>query len=293
MGFSKTEMNGLMVFLPLIVLIIFSPSLYDRYFTVAYEPFEDQRILDSLMIALAQGELPKEEPVFFSFDPNTLSQDSFMLLGLNAGLAQRIVNYRAAKGVFKESKDMAKIYGMSDSVFQSLLPFIQIKRLPIAGPKEVGAKSKSPEKIKPREVSTIEPAERAIAIDINTADSVAFMQLRGIGPVYAGRIVRFRAALGGFYSVKQVGEVYGLSDSLFKTIEKSLSVTDTLLQRINLNLASFKEVNRHPYISYEQTKEIFNNKSRIGKYRSWLDLLGLKSFDSLSAQRLNFYLEFK
>ena len=37
-----------------------------------------------------------------------------------------------------------------------------------------------------------------------------WQKLRGVGPSFSKRIVKFRDRLGGFYSIEQVGETYGL-----------------------------------------------------------------------------------
>ncbi len=55
-------------------------------------------------------------------------------------------------------------------------------------------------------------------IDINTADTTALIALPGIGSKLAGRIVSFRDKLGGFNSVNQISEVYGLRDSVFQIL---------------------------------------------------------------------------
>lgn len=61
-------------------------------------------------------------------------------------------------------------------------------------------------------------------IDINTADTTAFIALPGIGSKLANRIVSFRSKLGGFNSVEQIREVYGLKDSVFQLIYPMLTV---------------------------------------------------------------------
>ena len=111
--------------------------------------------------------------------------------------------------------------------------------------------------------------------------------------MYSNRIVKFRRALGGFASINQIAEVYGISDSLYQNIKSRLVLDSVELVRIPINTASFKEINRHPYISYEQTKALFNAKSKVGKFKTIQDLIELEIFDSLSAFRLNDYLDFR
>ena len=72
-------------------------------------------------------------------------------------------------------------------------------------------------------------------IDINLADTTAFIALPGIGSKLADRIVRFREKLGGFYSTEQIGEVYGLADSVFQKIRSLLLMKPFQVKKININ----------------------------------------------------------
>jgi competence ComEA-like helix-hairpin-helix protein len=104
--------------------------------------------------------------------------------------------------------------------------------------------------------------EHANKIEINTADSTELDKLRGIGPVLAHRIIKYRSILGGYYALSQLNEVYGLKPETVNAIEKQLTLDTSKIQKINLNTAGFKEINAHPYISYEQTKSIFKLRSK-------------------------------
>jgi hypothetical protein len=68
--------------------------------------------------------------------------------------------------------------------------------------------------------------------------------------------------LGGFVSVQQLKEVYGLNEELFQKIQAFVSVDTSLIKKVNLNKDDFKTVNKHPYLSYELTKTIFNQRRK-------------------------------
>ena len=65
-------------------------------------------------------------------------------------------------------------------------------------------------------------------ININTADSPTLVRLKGIGPVTAGKIIRWRKQHGRFTNVSQLLEVHAIPQSIFKILKKHLSVCDTL-----------------------------------------------------------------
>lgn len=97
-----------------------------------------------------------------------------------------------------------------------------------------------------------------LIIELNAADSTELMKLPGIGPVLSKRIIKYREMLGGFYTTKQIAEVYGVKPEVFEKIKKFLRTDTSFLKKINTNEATFKEINAHPYISFEQTKAIMN-----------------------------------
>jgi competence protein ComEA len=91
------------------------------------------------------------------------------------------------------------------------------------------------------------PAPSSLSIEINSADSSALEKLPGIGAVLAKRIVSFRNLLGGYSSVEQLQEVYGLKPETFELIKPNLKVNTALIERININTADEKQLRRHPY----------------------------------------------
>ena len=93
-------------------------------------------------------------------------------------------------------------------------------------------------------------------VDINLADTTAFIALPGIGSKLAERIVKFREKLGGFYSIDQIGEVYGLADTVFQKIRPLLSMTAFQVRKININTASLDELKAHPYIRFVIARSI-------------------------------------
>ncbi|MBV6653255.1 MAG: helix-hairpin-helix domain-containing protein, partial [Mameliella sp.] len=75
-----------------------------------------------------EGSLPeRREPARFVFDPNTLSADSLTLLGISGKTVKTLVRYREKGGRFKQPEDLKKVYGLSTSLAEALIPFVQIR----------------------------------------------------------------------------------------------------------------------------------------------------------------------
>lgn len=72
-------------------------------------------------------------------------------------------------------------------------------------------KSFEPEKKLKRAESYPAPKPKKIEVlDLNLATSEELQKVRGIGPAYSERIVKYRDILGGFSDTTQLKEVYGL-----------------------------------------------------------------------------------
>ena len=113
---------------------------------------------------------------------------------------------------------------------------------------------------------------RHTVIDINTADTTAWIALPGIGNKLAARIVNFRDKLGGFYSIDQVAETYGLADSVFQPIKQYLKLENKSVKKININTATVDQLKTHPYIRYALANSIITYRNEHGIFPSVNDL---------------------
>lgn len=130
------------------------------------------------------------------------------------------------------------------------------------------------------------------ARSLNKSDSAAFEELPGIGPVLATRIVRYREKLGGFYSKKQLREVYGISDSVYALIEPliSLGADSANVIKLDINNAPVETLQGHPYLRWDKAKAIVNYRKANGPYRSVHDLEKIWTMNKKDVERLLPYL---
>ncbi len=127
-------------------------------------------------------------------------------------------------------------------------------------------------------------------IELNRADTLDLQRLRGIGPSFARRIIGYRKRLGGFTSVRQLLEVYGMDSARYLVIIKYLAVDTAYIQRMNLNTISFKNLIAHPYMPYEFAKEIAIYQKKHKGIKAIEELEGLKSYDSATFVKLRPYI---
>jgi DNA uptake protein ComE-like DNA-binding protein len=185
----------------------------------------------------------------FAFDPNTASADELLRLGLPEKTVGSILRYRERGGRFRAKEEFGKIYTLSRTDFQRLLPYVQI----------VGASASAFPPKKPR---------RNAPLDINAAPAEEWAELPGIGPGYAGRIVRFREALGGFVAVEQVAETFGLPDSVFRQIAPLLVYDGRPPRTLDPNRATEEQLEAHPYLSPSQARAVVRYRERSGGFPS-------------------------
>lgn len=83
------------------------------------------------------------------------------------------------------------------------------------------------EKIVPAQPSASGPTSTAVRVELNTADTAALRTVKGIGPTYAQRIVRFREVYGGFVDPQQLISALGLKPDAFLRIEPQVYADTT------------------------------------------------------------------
>jgi DNA uptake protein ComE-like DNA-binding protein len=98
--------------------------------------------------------------------------------------------------------------------------------------------------------------------------------------------------LGGFASVDQLKEVYGIDAELYSKISPYIK-PDGNYSKININKLEFKQLLSHPYLNYKQVKAIVGLRDRKGKIASINELSMLDEFTTADIERLTPYLEFE
>ncbi len=202
----------------------------------------------------------KENSVFepFVFDPNMVDEEGWKKLGLRDKTIKTILNYRAKGGKFYKAEDIKKIWGLRPEEADRLMPYIQITSTKNAFTPYTKSVSLSPTK------PTI--------LDINTATPIELKALPAMDGGSNYRIVKFREKLGGFISINQVKETYGLSDSAFTAMLPYFKLENPIIKKININTATDIELNEHPYIDKPVAKAILLYRTQYGNYKTVADI---------------------
>ena len=225
------------------------------------------------------------------FDPNTADSSTLVHLGLKPWQASNMLKYRAKGGRYRKTEDLKRLYGMTDSMYLALLPYVVIDTLAIDRWRDsvrMAADSV------PRYVSH----KRDTILNLRTADTTELKMIKGIGSYRAKQIIRYREQLGGFASVEQLCEVKALQPLL----KDSLS-TDSLLSHffidsvrvvpLKVNSMRVEQLQRHPYLSFEQARAIYELRRRKIQLKHLDQLRTLDCLTEQDIQRLRPYLSFE
>ena len=130
-------------------------------------------------------------------------------------------------------------------------------------------------------------------IELNRADSTQLKMVPGIGNTFSQRIVKFRKLLGGFYDVSQLQEVYGMDYERYEDLKRWFKVDASLINKLEVNKCSIKELSAHPYINYQQAKTIKRLVKQKKRLIGWENLQLLEEFTEADRARLLPYLSFE
>ncbi|MEP6674976.1 MAG: helix-hairpin-helix domain-containing protein [Ferruginibacter sp.] len=284
-SFTKKERNGILLLITLILIFFALPFFYPLFIQhKKNDPTQFEKEIAALKIKTADSShdffYKDAEPgnrnyqpaynrkeysssfkgILFDFDPNTIADADWKRLGLRDKTIATIRNYLNKGGKFYKPEDISRIWGLHPDEIQRLLPYVKIAAI-----------NHYVKIDKPAFEKTIYKKETKI-IDINTADSIAFVDLPGIGAGFTKRILNFRNRLGGFVSVQQISETYGLPDSTFQKIKPRLSISNATVKQFNINIASIDEMKVHPYIRYAIANAIVQYRTQHGNFSSVNDI---------------------
>ena len=129
-------------------------------------------------------------------------------------------------------------------------------------------------------------------LDLNHCDTTELQYIRGIGPSFARRILRYGESLGGYYSPAQLKDEE-LQSCHLDTLLRYFTADTADVRRIPVNRCSVEVLKRHPYLRYQQAKAIYTLRREHVRLRSIDDLQTLPELTEKDIARLAPYLSFE
>jgi len=306
-SFTRKDLRGIYVLLAILALLLSVRISLPYIFSDPEPDFSD---FDKMVLALEKAQRQARQTAKFTestpeipfirpdreiaenklnpfyFDPNLMSEQDWVRLGLSTRQIRNIQNFVASGGRFRKADDLKRIYTISQAEYEILRPFIRIE--------SVQGTVISEQTMTEQTLLSVAPAEQRmkLLIDINQADSVELLKVRGIGPVFAQRIIRYRDQLGGFHSREQLLEVYGIDSTRYNQIAGQLSFDNTALRLISINTAEVRDLTSHPYIDYYLAKSIVDQRIKRGGKISDTDIYGIPMMHDALYRKLMPYFNF-
>lgn len=231
------------------------------------------------------------------FDPNTADSSTLVHLGLKKWQVSNMLKYRAKGGRYRKAEDMKKLYGMTDSMYAALRPYIHIDTMAIKQYRDSVRKSQM-DSVRTDSLPRYISQKRDTILNLRTADTTELKKIRGIGSYRARQIVRYRKELGGFVHTEQLREIKALQPLLTDSLQADslLShfwIDSIIIVPLQVNSCRAETLERHPYLSFEQAKAVYELRRKKIRLESIEQLRRLDCFTEEELRRVEPYLSFE
>lgn len=221
----------------------------------------------------------------YPFNPNFISDYKGYRLGMSVQEIDRLLAFRKQNKYVNSAEDFQKVTGVSDSLLKRIAPYF-----------------KFPDWVRNKKGYQINPngnnlgfvkKEKIVIKDINLASKEDLIKINGVGEVISLRILDQKEKLGGFVSMEQMKEVWGLSSEVIRNLNQHFAVIKLpILNKIDVNNASLKELSRFYYFKYDLARQIVKTRSMQGDFKSVEDLIKINGFPVEKANIITLYLSF-
>tara|TARA_R110002072_G_scaffold99971_23_gene219932 strand:+ start:4396 stop:5283 length:888 start_codon:yes stop_codon:yes gene_type:complete len=284
--YTKNQRNGILLLLGIISVL----QLFYHFVNFRDEGIVDvnqakiisfQNTIDSLKLL----ELENRQPKIYPFNPNYITDYKGYQLGMKTIEIDRLHKYRKKRLFVNSAKEFQSVTKVSDSILQKIAPYFKF-------PDWVKSSQNKNSKKRTFDNSIVKSISEISSTDINLASQNDFLTIQGVDENLSERIIKYRTKLQGFSISEQLYEVWGLQESTGKQILETFSInTIPVINKININTATFKEVLSNPYIDYDLCLKIFNYKDEVAELQSITELKNIEGFPLKKYERIVLYLQ--
>ncbi|HTG66507.1 MAG TPA: helix-hairpin-helix domain-containing protein [Flavobacterium sp.] len=286
-NFSKDQQKGILL-LFFIIIVLQSVYYWVDFSSVSKVDPEKQKWLSlESQIDSMENRLAKEVPKIYPFNPNFITDYKGYKLGMSIVELDRLHAFRKENKYVNSAKEFQTVTGVSDSLLAVISPYFKfpdwVKNKPTS--KLVAFSNTNP--------NVFSKKEKIVIKDINQATQEDLIKVYGIGEAISKRILKFKESLGGFVSMDQMKDVWGLSPEVVQRLNTSFKVgTLSNIKKIDINNASVKELAQFPYFKYNLAREIVIYRSMNGDIKNVADLTKIKGMSIENANIIALYLDF-
>ena len=280
--FSKSQRNGIFVFLFCVVVFQF------LYFFIDFRQHSKEKSLDKkewmhlkVQKDTTSGYSKKSNWAVRPFNPNFITDFKGYQLGMSIEEIDRLLAFRKTNRFVNSPEEFQNVTKVSDSLLQKMAPYFKF-------PDWVIKRNLNQPKTK-----VFDKKEASVIIDINQATIEDLKKVYGIGDALSQRILKEKDKLGGFVSMEQLKDIWGLSPEVIQSLQKGFAIRQLPpIKKINLNTSSIKELMQLSYFKYPLAKAIVTYRSMNGKFQNVEELTKISDFPIDKIKIIALYLEF-
>lgn len=256
--FNKKERNGILLLSCLLLLLIL---FYQFSHLLKQESRTDFSSFEKALAELEYEQEPtieKQKDSLFYFNPNTLADKGWLVLGLPSTKLSVLRNFQKSGAIFKTKTDLKNCFAITDEFYEKVEIYISIPGIEKA------------------ETPIIKTKKTKQIVELNQADSLLLISINGVGPFYAKQILKYRKELGGFRNYVQLTEIWGLENLEIQKLKQQTSIDTLHIRKVNVNTIELEQLKLHPYLNYKQAKMILNYRKQHGDFKQVKDICKIK-----------------
>lgn len=283
--FSREQRTG--IFLLFSVIVIFQIIYFFTDFSqVPDASFEKEKWLSlQSQIDLMKQEKQNYVPKIYPFNPNFITDYKGYKLGMSVAEIDRLLAFRKQNQYVNSAEEFQNVTKVSDSLLAVIAPYFKF-------PDWVKHKREFKE-YRSYAYTSFPKKEKQAVIDINQATQEDLIKINGIGEAISSRILKFKESVGGFVSMEQMKDIWGLSPEVIEKLNSHFKIsTVSNVKKIDINNASVKELSQFPYFNYQQARQIVTFRSMNGDFKNIQDLTKIKGLSIEKANIIALYLAF-
>lgn len=281
--YTSAQRSGVFLLLSLII------GFQLAYFFINFSPIETENNKEKQQWLSLQTEIDeaKQEkdiyiPKMYPFNPNFITDFKGYNLGMSTQEIDRLLAFRKTNKYVNSAQEFQAVTKVSDSLLKVISPYFKFPDW-VANKKEFKTYPKQNFKKK----------KKVTVLDINQATQEDLKKIYGVGDGLSERILKEKDKFGGFVSMEQMNDVWGLSPEVIVQLNEHFKIkTSPVVKKININTASIKELMQFPYFKYALAKSIVTYRSMNNGIKNTEDLLKIKDFPVEKINIIVLYLEF-
>ncbi|MDR6843861.1 helix-hairpin-helix domain-containing protein [Flavobacterium granuli] len=283
--FSREQRTGI-VFLFGIIIILQSVFFFLDFNAIEKEYPDKQKWLSlQSEVDVAKMNDWDDKPKMYPFNPNFISDYKGYKIGMSVQEIDRLLDFRKQNKFVNSAKEFQVVTKVSDSLLNMIAPFFKF-------PDWVNRKKEFKD-YKYDQNSAFSKKEKIALIDINQATKEDLIKINGIGEVISLRILTQKEKLGGFVSMEQLKDVWGLSPEVILNLNTHFQIGKlSNLNKIDINNASIKELSQFFYFKYDLARQIVKYRSMNGDFENIEDLIKINGFPVEKSNFIALYLDF-